>query len=143
MGDTVGLIAAVTILALLVGVVLFVGHVQPAKVLVAAAARNCARAGVETLAAGRGLAQARATAVETAWAGLGGTTGLAIDPEGLVVQAYAEEVWGRGRVFVCETGYGVRVDHLPLVGWFYPGSHVSLRARAALTIEPYEARWGE
>ena len=103
--------------------------------LVAAAARNCARAGVETLAAGRGLDQAAATAVETALA----TT--AIEPGGLGVRAYSENVWGRGMVFVCETGYNVRVDNLPLVGWFYPRRYVPLRARVSLDIEPYKARW--
>jgi hypothetical protein len=133
--DLVPLMAAVLVLAMVLGLTLFVSQVQPAKVLVAAAARNCARAGVETLAAGRGLSQATVTAVETALAG------TAIDPEGLAARAYVENVWGRGYVFVCETGYNVRVDHLPMVGWFYPGASVPLRARVALSIEPYKARW--
>jgi len=77
--------------------------------------------------------------VETA---LSGAEGSAIDPEGLAVRAYAEDVWGRGRVFVCETGYDVRVSHLP-VGWFYDAPSVPLRARVALSIEPYKARWEE
>ena len=135
MQDLVPLMATLLILAMVFGLTLFVSQVQPAKVLVAAAARNCARAGVETLAAGRGPSQARITAVETAFAG------TAIDPEGLAARAYVENVWGRGRVFVCETGYNVRVDHLPMVGWCYPGAFVPLRARVALSIEPYKARW--
>jgi len=138
--DLVPLITVTLLLAMLFGLVVFVSQVQPVKVLVVAAARNCARAGVETLAAGRGLDQATVTAVETALGGAEGA-GTAFDPEGLAVRAYAETVWGRGRVFVCETGYNVRVDHLPLVGWFYPDAYVPLRARVALSIEPYKARW--
>ena len=133
--DLVPLIVSVLVLALILGLVLFVSQVQPAKVLVVAAARNCARAGVETLAAGRGLDQALVTAVETA------ATGAAIDPAGMAVRARAENVWGRGQVFVCEAGYNVKVSHLPLVGWFYPRGAVPLRARVALDIEPYKARW--
>ena len=135
MEDLVPLMVAVSILAMIFGLVLFVSQVQPAKVLVVAAARNCARAGVETLAAGRGLDQAQITAVETAFAG------TAIAPEGLTVQAHAENVWGRGQVFVCEAQYDVQTSHLPLVSWFYPGGYVPLRARVALDIEPYQARW--
>jgi len=134
--DLVPLILVLLLLAFLFGVATFVSHVQPVKVLVAAAARNCARAGVETLAAGRGLEQATVTAVETA------AEGTAINPAGLSVRACAENVWGRGQVFVCEAGYDVRVDHLPLIGWFYPRGYVPLRARVALDIEPYKARWG-
>jgi len=129
------LIVAVLVLAMLFGLMLFVSQVQPAKVLVAAAARNCARAGVESLASGRGLEQATVTAVETALAG------AAIDAAGLEVRAHTENVWGRGQVFVCEAGYNVRVRDLPMVGWFYPRDAVPLRARVALTIEPYKARW--
>ncbi|HEY75969.1 MAG TPA: hypothetical protein G4O00_07290 [Thermoflexia bacterium] len=138
MDELVGFILIVLLLVLMLGVTTFVAHVQPVKVLVAAAARNCARAGVETLAAGRGLLQAEQTGVETALAGMGG----GIDPEGLAVRAYAADVWGRGRVFVCETGYSVDVSSVPLVGWFYPRDAVRLRARVALRIEPYKARWG-
>jgi len=56
---------------------------------------------------------------------------------------YAETTWDRGRVFVCETGYAVRTDHLPMVSWFYPRGYVPLQARVALSIEPYVSRWGE
>ena len=135
MEDLVPLMVVVLVLAMLFGLVLFVSQVQPVKGLVAAAARNCARAGVETLAAGRGLEQAQLTAVETALAG------AAIDPHGLAVRAYAETVWGRGRVFVCETAYSVRVDHLPMVAWFTGRPAITLRARVALAIDPYQARW--
>jgi hypothetical protein len=135
MDDLVPLMLVVLVLAMLFGLVTFVAQVQPAKVLVAAAARNCARAGVETLAAGRGLHQATATAVETA------LSGTAIDGDGLAVQVHTENVWGRGQVFVCETGYNVEVGDLPLVGWFYPADHVPLRAKVSVWIEPYKARW--
>jgi hypothetical protein len=135
MDDLVPLIMVTLVLAMVFGLVLFVSQVQPAKVLVAAAARNCARAGVETLAAGRGLEQARITAVETALAG------TSVNPQGLAVRAYAESTWGRGRVFVCEAGYNVRVSQLPMVGWFYPGDYVPLRSRASIGIEPYKSRW--
>jgi hypothetical protein len=138
MEDLVPLIVAVLILAMLFGLVLFVSQVQPAKVLVVAAARNCARAGVETLSAGRGLDQAVVTAVETA--GVSDPQGLAINPQGLAVWAYTAD-WDRGQVFVCETGYNVRVSHLPIVSWFYPKGYVPLRARVALSIEPYKSRW--
>ena len=137
MDELVGFILVVLLLVLVLGVTTFVARVQPVKVLVAAAARNCARAGMETLAAGRGLLQAEQTAVQTALAGMGG----GIDPEGLAVRAYTADVWGRGRVFVCETRYAVRVTDVPLVGWFYPEEAVRLRARVALRIEPYKARW--
>ena len=137
MEDLVPLILVLLMLVLVLGVVTFVSHVQPVKVLVASAARNCARAGVESLAAGRGLAQAEQTAVETALAGIGG----GINPQWLPVRAYAEDVWGRGQVFVCETGYNVKVTDVPLIGWFYSDDHVPLRARVALSIEPYKARW--
>ena len=104
-------------------------------VAAAAAARNCARAGVQTLAVGRGLEQARLTAVETA------LSSSAINPAGLDVWAYVEDdVWGRGRVFVCHAGYNVRVSHLPMVGWFYPRDSVVLQARVSLWIEPYKSR---
>ena len=135
MEDLVPLILVLLMLVLVLGVVTFVSHVQPAKVLVHAAARNCARTGVETLAAGRGMDQAVTTAVETA------VSGTAINPGGLEVRAYPETVWGRGQVFVCEAGYNVRVDHLPLASWVYPGSSIPLRARVALDIEPYKSRW--
>lgn len=135
MEDLMPLMVAVLVLAMIFSLVLFVSHVQPVKVLVHAAARNCARTGVETLTAGRGLDQAVTTAVETA------VSGTAINPEGLEVRAYAEAVWGRGEVFVCEAGYNVRVDHLPLVSWFYPGGSVPLCARVTLDIEPYKSRW--
>jgi len=137
MEELVPLLMVILVLGMFFGLVLFVSQVQPAKVLVVAAARNCARTGVETLAAGRGLDQALVTAVETAAAG------TAIDPTGLSVHAYAEDAWGRGRVFVCETGYNVRVSHLPLVSWFYPEGHVPLRGRVSLSIEPYKSRWEE
>ncbi len=137
MHDLVPLIVVVLVLAMFLGLVLFVSQVQPVKVLVHAAARNCVRAGVETLAAGRGLEQAQVTAVETALAM------TSMNPDGLAVRAYTEEVWGRGQVFVCEAGYNVRVDHLPMVSWFYPAGYVPLRARASLSIEPYKARWEE
>lgn len=65
----------------------------------------------------------------------------AFSAEGLAVRAYTENVWGRGEVLVCETGFNVRVNHLPLVGWFYPGNYVPLRAKVSLSIEPYKARW--
>jgi hypothetical protein len=135
MEELVPLMVVVLILALVFGLVVFVGRVQPAKVLVAAAARNCARAGVETLAAGQGLEQAQVTAVETALAG------TAIHPAGLELRAYAADAWGRGRVFVCQAGYSVRVSHLPLISWFYPQGSVPLRAEVALDIEPYKSRW--
>jgi len=142
MQDLAPLLMTVLMLVLLLGVVTFVANVQPMKVLVVAAARNCARAGVETLAQGRGEAQASATAEETA--GLAVPEGLPFDPQALAVDARVEdEVWGRGRVFVCETGFNVRVDHIPLVGWFYAGEYVPLRSRVSLSIEPYKARWGE
>jgi hypothetical protein len=81
------------------------------------------------------LAQARVTALEAAYAG------TAIDPRGLEVSAYVADEWDRGRVFVCEVGYNVRVDHLPMVSWFYSSEHVPLRARVSLWIEPYKSRW--
>jgi len=135
--DLVPLVLVLLMLTLVLGVVTFVSHVQPVKVLVATAARNCARAGVETLAAGRGLLQAEQTAVETARAGMGG----GIDPQGLAVRAYTADTWNRGRVFVCEVGYAVKVADVPLVAWFYPEKAVRLQARAALSIEPYKSRW--
>ena len=137
MEDIVPLLLVVLLLVLVLGVVTFVARVQPAKVLVVASARNCARSGVETLAAGRGLPQALITAVETARAG------TAIDPTGLQVQAHAEERWGRGRVFVCETTYRVEVGDVPLIAWFYPKDQVTLTSRASLSIEPYKSRWEE
>jgi len=137
MDELVPLIVVVLILAVLFGLVTFVAEVQPVKGLVTAAARNCARAGVETLAEGRGLPQAQQTAIETALAG------TAIDPQGLAVRAYTEETWNRGRVFVCETGYNVRVSHLPMINWIYRRGYVPLRARVVVRIEPYKARWGQ
>ena len=137
MEDIVPLLMAILILALMLGLVMFVSHVQPVKVLVVSAARNCARNGVETLAEGRGLDQALTTAVETAAAG------SAIDPAGLQVRAYTEDVWGRGRVFVCETRYNVRVDLIPMVHVFYDQESLPITSRASLAIEPYKSRWGE
>jgi len=84
MDELVPLIVVVLILAVLFGLATFVAEVQPVKGLVTATARNCARAGVETLAAGRGLPQAQQTAIETALAG------TAIDPQGLAVRAYTK-----------------------------------------------------
>ncbi len=143
MEDLVPLILVLLLLVFLFGVAMFVSHVQPVKVLVVAAARNCARAGVETLAAGRGIDQAVVTAVGATGPVAPTAEGTAINPAGLAVRAYTEDVWGRGRVFVCETGYNVRVSDVPLIGWFYPKSYVPLRARVALSIEPYKARWEE
>ena len=154
MQELVPLLVTVLILALLFGFITFVANVQPAKVLVHAAARNCARAGVETLSQGRGLNQAKITAVETA----GSSQDMGFDPTGLGVQAYTcsqvdwpdncgwdtmTDNWDRGLVFVCEAGYNVKVDHIPLVYLFYPKGYVPLRAKVGLTIEPYKSRWGE
>jgi hypothetical protein len=137
MEDLVPLLMVLLILVLVFAMVTFVSQVQPVKVLVVSAARNCARAGVESLAEGRGMEQALMTAVETA------ADGTAIDPAGLEVRAYAETVWGRGRVLTCETGYNVRTGNLPLMDWFYPRGYVPIRARVSLTIEPYKSRWEE
>jgi O-antigen ligase len=139
MDDLVPLVLVLLVLALLFTMVMFVGHVQPVKVLVAAAARNCARAGVETLAEGRGLPQALDTAVATAGVGMPGDR--AISAGGLRAVAYTENVWGRGQVLVCETSYNVDVSTLPLVPLFYSGQYVPLRYRVSLTIEPYKSRW--
>ncbi len=105
----------------------------------ASAARNCARAGVETLAQGRGLDQALVTAVETA--GATDPQGLGIAPEGLMVRAYTADVWGRGRVLACEAGYDVVVGGLPLLRLFYADNVVPIRSRVSLSIEPYKSRW--
>lgn len=136
MEDIVPFMALVLVLAMALGIVLFVSTVQPVKALVASAGRHCARTGIETLAAGRGLDQATATALETA------ALGSAIDPTGLFVRAYTTNVWGRGQVLVCEAGYNVRVDHLPMVSWFYRRGYVPIRSRVSLDIEPYKSRWG-
>ena len=137
MEDLAPLLMVLVILVFMFAWVTFVAQVQPVKVLVASAARNCARNGVETLAEGRGLDQALVTAVETA------ADGTAIDPAGLEVRAYTETEWGRGRVLTCETAYNVRVSDLPLMDWFYPYDHVPLKAKVALSIEPYKSRWEE
>jgi len=137
MSELVSLMMVLLLLAMVFGIVIFIAHVQPVKVLVTASARNCARAGIETLAAGRGLRQAQVTAVETA------RLGTAIDPDGLQVVTGTERDWGRGRVFFCEVGYGVRVDTLPMVAWFYPERAVPIRSRVSLSIEPYKSRWEE
>jgi hypothetical protein len=135
MEDTVPLLLVILLLVLVLGVVTFVARIQPARVLVVASARNCARAGVESLAQGRGMPQARVTAIETA------QSGTAIDPEGLLVEAYAEDRWGRGRAFVCETAYRVKVSDVPLIAWFWDKDRVTVRGRASLSIEPYKSRW--
>lgn len=137
MEDLAPLLMVLLVLVLILAMVVFVAQVQPVKVLVVSAARNCARAGVETLVEGRGMEQALMTAVESA------ADGTSIDPAGLEVRAYAETVWGRGRVLTCETGYNVRAGTIPLMDWFYPGEYVPLRAKASLSIEPYKSRWGE
>jgi hypothetical protein len=137
MEDLAPLLMVLLILVFLFTLVTFVGQVQPVKVLVVSAARNCARSGVETLAEGRGMKQALTTAVETA------ADGTSIDPAGLEVRAYAETRWGRGRVLTCETGYNVATGNLPLLDWFYTGDYVPIRAKVSLSIEPYKSRWGE
>lgn len=137
MEDLAPLLMVLLVLVLLFAMVIFVSQVQPVKVLVVSSARNCARAGVETLAEGRGMEQALTTAVESA------ADGTSIDPAGLEVRAYVETVWGRGRVLTCETGYNVKTGTVPLMDWFYPGEYVPLRAKVSLSIEPYKSRWGE
>ena len=137
MEDLAPLLMVLLVLVLLFAMVIFVSQVQPVKVLVVSAARNCARAGVETLAEGRGMEQALTTAVESA------ADGTSIDPAGLEVRAYAETVWGRGRVLTCEAGYNVATGTVPLMDWFYPGEYVPLRAKVSLSIEPYKSRWEE
>ena len=137
MEDLAPLLMVLVILVFMFTLVTFVSQVQPVKVLVVSSARNCARAGVETLAEGRGMEQALTTAVETA---AGGTS---IDPAGLEVRAYTETRWGRGRVLTCETGYNVATGNLPLMDWFYKGEYVPIRAKVSLSIEPYKSRWGE
>jgi hypothetical protein len=135
MEELVPLLVVITVLALVFSLTLFISQVQPVKVLVVAAARNCARAGVETLSSGQGLRQAQMTAIDTALAG------TAIDPYGLVVRTYAEDRWARGMVFVCETEYRIPVGQLPLVSWFYNKDEVVLQSSVALSIEPYKSRW--
>jgi hypothetical protein len=136
MEELVPLIIVLLLLAMIFGLALFVSQVQPMKALVHTLAYDCARAGVATLNAGRGLTQAGATAVEAA------SMGTYYNPAGLHVETYPSTVWGRGQVFVCEVHYNVRTDHLPMVSWFYAGGYVPLSARASMTIEPYQARWG-
>jgi hypothetical protein len=137
MEELAPLLMVLVILVLVFTMVAFVARVQPVKVLVVSAARNCARNGVETLAEGRGMDQALKTAVETA------ADGAAIDPAGLEVRAYTETRWGRGQVLTCETAYNVSTSGLPLLDWFYPRDHVPLRAKVSLSIEPYKSRWEE
>ena len=137
MEDTVSLLLVVLLLVLILDIVTFVARVQPVRVLVVAAARNCTRAGVETLAADRGMHQALFTAREMA------RSGTAIAPDGLGVTVYIDDQWGRGRVLVCEVTYRVRVDDVSLLGWFYEKDHVECKARASLSIEPYKSRWQE
>jgi hypothetical protein len=137
MEDLAPLLMVLVVLVLLFAMVVFVSQVQPVKVLVVSSARNCARAGVETLAEGRGMEQALTTAVESA------ADGTSIDPAGLEVRAYTEDVWGRGRVLICETGYNVKTGTIPLMDWFYPHDYVPIRAKVSLSIEPYKSRWGD
>ena len=136
MEDLVPLMMVLLLLAMIFGLVNFVAQVQPVKAMVHTTARNCARAGVTTLNAGRGINQASVTAMETALAG------TFFDPAGIGVRVYPETVWGRGQVFVCEVQYNVRTSHLPMISWFYTDGTIPLNARVSMTVDPYQSRWG-
>jgi hypothetical protein len=136
-GQVLTLILAVLILSLLLGLGAFVAHVQPVKVAVHAAARNCARMAAESLAEGRGVEQGHVAAYQT-------MADMSFDPafvDVLIVQG--EYGWDRGESISCHVRYAVDVGWMPFVDLFYSGQAVYLQSSSALRIEPYKSRWDE
>jgi hypothetical protein len=134
-GQAITLIFAVFFLVLLLGLGVFVAHVQPVKVAVHAAARNCVRMAGESLAQGRGPEQGYYAAYQT-------MAGHNFDPAyvDVVVQ---QGVWDRGHAIACRVRYAVDVSGLPFVSLFYGEGAVPLEGVSLLRIEPYKSRWGE
>ncbi len=133
-GQALTLIFAVFFLALLLGLGVFVAHVQPVKVAVQAAARNCARMAVETLSQQRGPEQALTAAYET-------LARQNFDPAYAVVTFEQGGEWDRGQVIGCRVQYAVDVGWMPFVGLFYGGDSVPMEAVAMSRVEPYKSRW--
>ena len=134
-GQAITLVFAVFFLALLLGVGVFVAHIQPVTVAVHAAARNCARMGIETLSEARGPEQALAAARET----------LAFqnfDPARAQI-TLEHYTWDRGEMVTCRVRYAVYVGWMPFVRTFYGGDAIPLEGVASLRIEPYKSRWEE
>jgi hypothetical protein len=134
-GQAISLIFAVLFLAMLLGLGVFVAHVQPVKVAVHAAARNCARMAVATLSEGRGPDQGYAAAYQT-------MASQNLDVGGLEV-IFEHGAWGRGETIVCRVRYSVAVDWMPFISLFFEGRGIPLEGVSMLRIEPYKSRWGD
>ncbi len=130
----VGMMFAVLLIAMLLGLAALVAHVYPAKVAVHAAARNCARMGVESLSQDRGVNQAVFAARQT-------MAHHNFDPEYLQV-VIEHNAWDRGGSVVCRVRYGVDVSWLPFVGALFDDA-VRMEGKAASRIEPYKSRWDD
>lgn len=134
-GQAITLVFAVFFLALLLGVGVFVAHVQPVKVAVHAAARNCARMAGESLAEGRGVYQGYSAAYLS-------MAHHNFDPEHVEV-VIERGTWDRGYTIACRVRYAVAVDWMPFVSLFYGESSVPLQGSSLLRIEPYKSRWAD
>ena len=134
-GQALTLVFVIFFLALLLGLGVFVAHVQPVKVAVHAAACNCARMAVETLSENRGPDQGYAAAVQT-------MAHQNFDVKGLEV-IFERNTWDRGETIACRVRYAVAVDWIPFVKLFYENGAVPLEGVSTLRIEPYKSRWEE
>ncbi len=134
-GQALTLVFAVFFLALLLGLGVFVAHVQPVKVAVRAAARNCARMAAESLAEGRGPYQGYVAGYQTL-----AYQNFDVEYADIVVQ---QGTWDRGETIACRVRYAVDVSWMPFVSLFTGEAAVSLEGVSALRIETYKSRWEE
>ena len=134
-GQALTLTFAVFILALLLGLGVFVAHVQPVKVAVHAAARNCARMAGESLAQGQGTYQGYVAGYQTLV-----HQNFDVEHADIVIQ---RGLWDRGKTIACRVRYAVDVSWMPFVSLFTGEGTVSLEGVSALRIETYKSRWEE
>lgn len=133
----VELLLILPVLFVLVVVVVAFGRVLYVRVALDSATQNCAREAVESLRHHRGMAQA-------AYAGRNTLEGFyldASDAEFGIYYTVGYGRWYRGTEVVCRARFNVRLDDLPLIGWFYPGRAVPLYAETRLQVERYASFW--
>ncbi len=124
----------VLVLVFFLGLTAFVVKVRPAQVTVMTAARACARQGVTTLDAGRGLSQAQSAGWEALQA-------RHLDPERATITVAPLGAWNRWTAVQCTVTYAADVRAVPFGRLFAGRPEIPLQATYTLLVDPYQSRW--